>query len=172
MESVLVSPLIFLSISAAAVPPETNLVIPKIGKSRKSILELAQLLSTRWRYQCHLVLVSLDRREATRRAYSRYCETDRYVPLAYVFDEVANEPQLTYYIIRLHNWKDKCDNNKLRIWKGYAAYDTSNSRQVGAKIICCSTEWPGQAISSRYAKGLGEPSPQIRVKRIGVRSKA
>lgn len=76
-----------------------NIVIPKIGHDSKSILEFAQVLNSKG-YQNHLVLVSLDRKKSTQRAYKRFISTKRYVPLSLIFDSYSNEPTLTYYRIR------------------------------------------------------------------------
>lgn len=76
-----------------------NMVIPKIGAKKEKIYELASELKEKG-YSVHLVLVSVDRRVSTRRAYERYRKTQRYIPLTLIFDEYANEPTLTYYRIR------------------------------------------------------------------------
>lgn len=76
-----------------------NVVIPKIGHDKKSILDLAKYFKD-FGYSVHLILVSLDRREATIRAYKRFIKTKRYVPLAIIFDVYANDPILTYYRIK------------------------------------------------------------------------
>lgn len=76
-----------------------NIVIPKIGPSPNDIRKLRDALMGR-DYVIHLVLVSLDRQEACRRAMRRYISTGRYVPLSLVFDVYGNEPLLTYYRVR------------------------------------------------------------------------
>lgn len=77
-----------------------NVVIPKIGHNSISVLELSMGLMNEWGYSVHLVLLSLDRQKATARAYRRFNETGRYVPLSLIFDWYSNEPILTYYRIR------------------------------------------------------------------------
>lgn len=82
-----------------------NLVVPKIGASTGDIRKLRDALVSK-DYSVHLVLVGLDRQEACRRAFQRYIETQRYVPLGLIFDAYGNDPILTYYRIRDDtNWK-------------------------------------------------------------------
>lgn len=76
-----------------------NIVIPKIGHNVKSINDLAKSLSSVG-YQTHLILVSLDRRKATKRAIERFEETNRYVPLSLIFDGYGNDPILTFYRLK------------------------------------------------------------------------
>lgn len=78
-----------------------NIVIPKIGYDSDSILSLAENLK-KYGYDIHLTLVSLDRKKATQRAFRRFEETGRYVPLSLVFDVYGNDPILTYYRIKNH----------------------------------------------------------------------
>jgi hypothetical protein len=51
-------------------------------------------------YEIHLTLVAVNRREATIRALHRFDQTKRYVPLGYIFDHVANDPLLSYYLLK------------------------------------------------------------------------
>jgi hypothetical protein len=44
-----------------------------------------------------LILVDLDRLKATKRAYNRYKETKRYIPLSKIYEDYANDPVITYY---------------------------------------------------------------------------
>jgi hypothetical protein len=76
-----------------------NMVIPKIGKEPEGIIDLAVYL-TKIGYEVNLTLVSLKRREATIRAVSRFDKSKRYVPLGYIFDQIGNDPILTYYLIK------------------------------------------------------------------------
>ncbi|WP_083729297.1 zeta toxin family protein [[Flexibacter] sp. ATCC 35208] len=82
-----------------AIENGNNLVIPKVGPDPKSIIKLAETL-TKIDYQVNLTLVSLKRREATIRALHRFNTTKRYVPLGYIFDQVGNDPLLTYYLVK------------------------------------------------------------------------
>ena len=76
-----------------------NMVIPKIGGEFDSIKKLsAEFIDNG--YKVYLVLVELDRMLATQRAYNRYLETERYIPLSLIYDSYANEPILTYYRIK------------------------------------------------------------------------
>lgn len=82
-----------------------NIVIPKIGREPGGIIRLAKFL-IEMNYKVHLTLISLKRREAAIRAFHRFNETNRYVPLGYVFDDVGNDPLLSYYILKER--ADKC----------------------------------------------------------------
>jgi len=73
-----------------------NIVWPKIGNNFNSIKELAEIF-VKNEYSFYLILVELDRKIATQRAYSRFIETKRYVPLSLIYDGYANDPTLTYY---------------------------------------------------------------------------
>lgn len=76
-----------------------NIVIPRIGHNMVSILDFATYLKEN-KYSVHLILVSLDRVDSTKRAFERYIETKRYVPLSLIFDMYANDPILTYYRVK------------------------------------------------------------------------
>ncbi|MDO4267046.1 MAG: zeta toxin family protein [Eubacteriales bacterium] len=76
-----------------------NMVIPKIGHRRDSILKLSSKLK-QFGYFTFLISIDLDRVKATQRAYNRFIKSGRYVPLSLVFDYYANEPTLNYFKIR------------------------------------------------------------------------
>jgi len=76
-----------------------NLIIPKIGHSRKSLRTLRDLLIDRG-YSVHLTLVCLERVESCKRALIRYMDTNRYVPLGLLFDGYGNDPILTYFRVK------------------------------------------------------------------------
>jgi hypothetical protein len=78
----------------------TNIVIPKIGHDKDSIIDLVVKLKEFYCYEVHLTLVSLDKKKATIRALKRFQETKRYVPLSLIFDTYGNEPILSYYRIK------------------------------------------------------------------------
>ncbi|OJV56360.1 MAG: hypothetical protein BGO31_14835 [Bacteroidetes bacterium 43-16] len=89
----------FLSLFECCSENGDNIVIPKIGHNHRSINKLATSLE-RFGYQVHLILVSLDRRLATKRAINRFKETGRYVPLSLIFDGYGNDPILTFYRLK------------------------------------------------------------------------
>ncbi len=76
-----------------------NICIPKIGSVQKEIEDLFRFLRE-CGYSIYVILVSLDRVKATKRAFERYKSTKRYVPLSMIFDGYANDPTLCYYRIR------------------------------------------------------------------------
>ncbi|MBI9052340.1 MAG: zeta toxin family protein [Bacteroidales bacterium] len=92
-----------------------NVVIPKIGNDRKSIISLAEYFCS-YDYDVHLVLVSLNRQASTKRAFNRFMETNRYVPLSLIFDLYANDPMLAYHRMK---------NNKS--FKSYGKVSTEGS---------------------------------------------
>lgn len=79
-----------------AVQNSYNIVIPKIGDVSSKVLALASSLK-KMKYDVHLVLVRLDRELAVRRAFKRFSETGRYVPLSLIFDVYSNDPTITFY---------------------------------------------------------------------------
>lgn len=79
-----------------------NMVIPKIGHKKESIIRFAATLKEVG-YSVFLISIELDRIKATQRAYNRFEKSGRYVPLSLVFDYYANEPTLNYFKIRQLN---------------------------------------------------------------------
>ena len=79
---------------------KANLVIPKIGHNMHSVLSYCEALREKGYTKVYLVCVDLDRQKATQRAYQRFVETNRYVPLSLVFDNYGNQPALTYYKLK------------------------------------------------------------------------
>lgn len=76
-----------------------NVVIPLVGKTYESVETICKRLALIG-YQIHIINVSLDRYQCVLRAYKRFCSTNRYVPLSYIFDEVGNEPERVYFLIK------------------------------------------------------------------------
>lgn len=105
------------SLLAKALELEYNMIIPTIGYDAESLYKFAETLTKVNEYEVHLILVSLDRQKATQRAYSRFSETKRYVPLSLIFDSYANDPILTYY--RLKGNKKYC-----KVFKSFGKIST------------------------------------------------
>ncbi|MBF9219979.1 zeta toxin family protein [Hymenobacter ruricola] len=76
-----------------------NIVVPKIGYNTTSVRKLA-LYFKKYEYEVHLILVSLDRQQATLRAYQRFITSKRYVPLSLIFDVYSNNPTLAYFRLK------------------------------------------------------------------------
>jgi hypothetical protein len=76
-----------------------NIVIQKIGDSYEGIRQLRNSLMLQG-YSVHLILISLDREDATKRALIRFMKTRRYVPLAEIFDTYSNSPIITYFKVK------------------------------------------------------------------------
>ncbi|MCF6406903.1 zeta toxin family protein [Chitinophaga filiformis] len=93
------NPLKLEGVCKLAVNEAYNVVIPKVGQEPDKIVKLAEFLAET-NYEVHLTLLYLKRREATIRALHRFNETNRYVPLGYVFDNVGNDPLLCYYVLK------------------------------------------------------------------------
>jgi hypothetical protein len=66
-----------------------NIVMPLVGKNEAKLRALTSLLKDEG-YTVHLVLVHVDREEATRRAVARFRVTGRFVDPHYVYDEVGD----------------------------------------------------------------------------------
>ena len=79
-----------------------NMVIPKIGHNKSKICEFCQRMNEVG-YTVNLISVDLDRTIATRRAFKRFIETERYVPLSRIFDVYSNQPSLNYFKIKQEN---------------------------------------------------------------------
>jgi Zeta toxin len=90
----------FVSLIEICNSNDYNIVIPKIGHDHKSINNLAKILKTVFGYTIHLILVSLDRRKATKRAVDRFLSYGRYVPLSLIFDGYGNDPILSFYRLK------------------------------------------------------------------------
>lgn len=83
-----------------------NLVIPKIGNDVEAVEDLAKTLKL-YKYAVHLTLVDLPKAKATKRAISRFMETDRYVPLAMIHDSFGDLPSKTFLEVQKRNKSTK-----------------------------------------------------------------
>jgi len=82
----------------AAIYKGLNFVLPIIGSDYEEVLNTINGLR-RHRYKVSVILVELDRVKATRRAFSRFIKTKRYIPLSKILDEYSNGPSLVFYKI-------------------------------------------------------------------------
>ena len=76
-----------------------NIVIPLVGKSMKSVERITNKLLSAG-YSIHIINVCLDRYKCVQRACKRFEKSKRYVPLSYIFDEVGNEPERVYFLLK------------------------------------------------------------------------
>jgi Zeta toxin. len=76
-----------------------NMVVPTVGARFESLKNTMRSMSMDHGYKVFLILVELDRAKAVCRAYNRFEQTSRYVPLAKIFDEYSNNPTITYFKI-------------------------------------------------------------------------
>ena len=107
-----------------------NMVIPKIGNSKNVLIKFCEeLLSVG--YTIYLICIDLDRKPATKRAFHRYKNTRRYVPLSLIFDGFGNDPVLNYFRI-IHSKSDS------KIFSGYAQISTDVP--LGSKFILVDVE--------------------------------
>lgn len=104
-----------------------NIVIPLVGRTEESMDDILETLISA-NYQVHMINVALDRQKCVLRAYYRYSETKRYVPLSYVFDEVGNEPERVYYVLKRSN----LTNNKVA---SFAQLSTDTPRGEPPKLL-------------------------------------
>lgn len=72
-----------------------NIVFPMIGKSRQHVIGAAEEMTADG-YTVHIVLNELPPLEAVRRSYTRFKRSDKYIPEAYILDEVGNAPTSMY----------------------------------------------------------------------------
>jgi adenylate kinase family enzyme len=79
-----------------------NIIIPKIGHNIQKISEFCKAMKSIG-YSPYLISVDLDREKATQRAYNRYVQTHRYVPLSLIFDGYGNQPTLNYFKLKQRN---------------------------------------------------------------------
>ena len=89
----------FVSLMQLCYESGYNICIPKIGSNLRSITKMFNILRE-CGYSIYVVLMSLDRKVATQRAFSRFLKTKRYIPLSMIFDGYANDPILCYYRLR------------------------------------------------------------------------
>lgn len=90
------SKLIKDDILKAAIIKGLNFVLPIIGNDYNEVLNTIKSLR-KHKYSVKFILVELDRIEATRRALSRFIQTQRYIPLSRILDEYSNDPSLVFY---------------------------------------------------------------------------
>ena len=88
-----------LSLEVFCLEEGCNIVIPKIGDDKHDLCRLASYYREQG-YAVHLILVSLDRQQATIRAYHRFAKSKRYVPLSLIFDVYSNNPTLVYFRLK------------------------------------------------------------------------
>lgn len=76
-----------------------NMVIPKIGHNKNKVCKFCEKMNAIG-YTVNLISIDLDRVAATKRAYHRFMESQRYVPLSLIFDTYSNQPSLNYFKIK------------------------------------------------------------------------
>lgn len=80
-----------------------NIIYNAIGSNYEEVVEMISSIQNEHGYEVNLILVELDRKKATIRAYERYKKNKRYLPLSMIFDKYANNPTISYF---------KCIENK------------------------------------------------------------
>lgn len=116
-----------------------NMVIPLVGRNCKSLLNVCKRIQEK-KYSIHLINVTLDRAKCTSRAFHRFLDTKRYVPLSYVFDEVANTPETSYFKIK-RDWEGK------GLFESFAQLSTDVPRGEPARVEDCT---PNSPIANYY----------------------
>jgi hypothetical protein len=133
-----------------------NMIIPKIGDNPDDIRKLRDsLIKFKNPYKVHLVLVSLDRELATRRAIIRFQKTKRYVPLSLIYDGYANNPMLSYFRIKFDKeWSSTTELDNSGSIQGRQAilYSKGNCIYSNNKGVCYE---PGSG-----EKKISEPTQQ------------
>jgi gluconate kinase len=72
-----------------------NIVLPIVGKTEGSITGIRDSLKSKG-YDVHLVLVDVNKQEATKRAIDRWKHTGRFVDPNYVYNGVGDRPSKNY----------------------------------------------------------------------------
>lgn len=88
-----------LNILSLAITQNMNIVMPKTCYSKNKTEQILNYISETG-YECYIVHIELDREKATRRAFDRFKNTGRYVPLALIYDGYTNDPTLTYHAVK------------------------------------------------------------------------
>ena len=102
-----------------------NIIVPKIGDTIESIIKFADDFKSIG-YSVYLISIDLDRQKATQRAYYRYKDTSRYVPLSLIFDKFSNQPTLNYFKVK-QRYKS--------LFAGFAQISTDVPKDTPAKPI-------------------------------------
>lgn len=76
-----------------------NMVLPLVGRTMDSMKGICEKLIEAG-YTIHIINIVLDPDKCAARAFQRYCETKRYVPLSYIFDEVSSNPEVVYFRLK------------------------------------------------------------------------
>lgn len=118
-----------------------NMILPWVGRTHEDLVELAQHARS-INYLPYLICVTTPPVIAARRAFRRWIESDRYVPLSYIIDEVAYLPLLNYYRLRTRY---------AHLWQARAVLDTS--ADWPPKCVC-SSGWTDAEIASLKAIDL------------------
>lgn len=87
------------SILGLAITQNMNIVMPKTCSKKNKTEQIFDYISKAG-YECYIVHIELDREKATRRAFDRFKDTGRYVPLALIYDGYSNDPTLTYHAVK------------------------------------------------------------------------
>lgn len=84
-----------------------NMVIPMVGRTVSSVKRICDKLRDA-NYSIHIINVVLDPCQCAIRAFKRFCDTGRYVPLSYVFDDVGDKPEVVYFRLKRDCSGDSC----------------------------------------------------------------
>ncbi|MGL4392928.1 MAG: zeta toxin family protein [Fusobacteriaceae bacterium] len=89
-----------------------NIIYVMTGDVKKELVDLSNFLIGIG-YRTHLTFVCLGREEVTRRAYKRFEDTGRYIPLSLIFDKISDSPLGTYYNIKNESKDSFCSYGKI-----------------------------------------------------------
>ncbi|MFZ5365442.1 MAG: zeta toxin family protein [Patescibacteria group bacterium] len=76
-----------------------NVVLPRLGKNEKTMIELINLLNDSG-YDVHLHYMDLPIKEAVKRIISRFNETGRFVDPQFLIEKVDGKPKIVYNAIK------------------------------------------------------------------------
>lgn len=129
-----------IALQALSISKGYNIVIPSIGEKSEKLIKTAEELKDLG-YEVHLTLVALPKQEATIRAIRRFNQSGRYVPLGMIFDDLGNDPSLTYYLL-------KCERTNL--FKSFGAISTDV--KLGEPYITTNLEGDNPAAMFKFEK--------------------
>lgn len=76
-----------------------NMVIPLVGRTPQSMTGICDKLIASG-YSIHIVNVVLEPGKCAARAFQRFRDSKRYVPLSYIVDEVGDKPEVVYFRLK------------------------------------------------------------------------
>ena len=128
---------------AAVLARGTNVVIPKVGDSTKSILKLVAQLREQG-YKVYVLDMNVSAENAYRRMIGRFVDTNRIIPPRYL-DDVGEKPAQVYRELR-----------EMEAADGFAEIDNNGAFGAPKRILDIAGENPLEGTSLNLAERVGE----------------